>query len=293
MVRLTISILLNVGLLLGHGSAEDRNLAHRVPVSKQNQYFIPPGAAPLGKPYQIIVVPQSPSFLDYVLHTDRPKPPSAPSNNKRNFLLFLALYGLLIRPTNAPTTEVTVTTTSAHFEICRWSPWSECSAACRGARTRTRRCAGNTQIDSEICNTQTGFQADGRWYRASNCFDYFINLDRMSYVDQEAACKDRGGQLASSGMRDDSVRTEVLSSNLRVFGSAILFAPIYIGVTNQAIEDVFEWTDGYVGRPTFFPSGIPISGGGRCYSFLLSLGFTLGQTTCSSLNRAICERAAR
>lgn len=185
-------------------------------------------------------------------------PPTTTRSNPARTLLLLYTFMNLLSPS---TTAATTTSESTTFPgTCQWGPWSSCSAVCKGTRTRSRMCTGNTQMDSEDCNTETGFRSDGIWYRAANCLEYLWSTDTVtSKADAVTACSSRGSRLASTGLRNDDVRTDIVFKFASKEGIDNL-ADAYVGISNMNNVDVYVWTDGHEGDPTFWANNEPTGG---------------------------------
>lgn len=236
--------------------------------------------------------PQS-SWNPFQNAIDRSRPTTMPKNSNSNKFLFLMLmiFNFLNAAneatTTAPLTPEMIPTDSG---TCQWEPWSSCSAVCRGTRSRSRTCSANTQSESELCNTRTGFQADGRWYLASNCYEYNYILNLINYDSAKAECTKLGARLASTGLREDAVRTDILLNLAKIHGVTVSGA--WVGIIRPT-AGVYEWSDGYTGYPTFWASDEPSTSSQQCHYVPSGDPWGLSDSSCASSWYILCERAVQ
>nr|XP_039274127.1 C-type lectin lectoxin-Thr1-like [Styela clava] len=138
-----------------------------------------------------------------------------------------------------------------------------------------------TSVSPEIANFST-------WYRARNNYFYKVFEVKATYVEAKANCKKYGGQLASTGYRDDNVRREILPL-VRTGGHT------WIGLNDIQHENTFVWEDGVTAKADSIPwhEGEPNDANGNedCVDIASGFDWNLNDQYCGAKLQYLCEIA--
>ncbi|XP_077973121.1 lectin-like isoform X2 [Styela clava] len=126
------------------------------------------------------------------------------------------------------------------------------------------------------------------WYRASNGFYYKLFNDQVNYATAKSNCQKRGADLASAGVRDSTIRREIMPLIKAGNDST------WIGLSK--FEGKFIWGDDVISTPinTDWHEGEPNNLGGDedCVHFWPENKWHLNDLACNRDMKYICEARA-
>nr|XP_039274469.1 lectin-like [Styela clava] len=139
-----------------------------------------------------------------------------------------------------------------------------------------------------IINTSLAAGELKTWYRASNGFYYKLFNDQVNYATAKSNCQKLGADLASAGVRDSTVRREILP--LVKAGND----DTWIGLSK--LEGKFIWADGVDSTEdnTDWDADQPdnLGGGEDCVQFWPVDKWQLNNISCNIDMKYICEARA-
>ncbi|XP_077970586.1 lectin-like [Styela clava] len=150
-----------------------------------------------------------------------------------------------------------------------------------------RKLKNGRLISEGSCETTDTEEFKG-WYRASNGFYYKLFNDLINYATAKSECQKRGADLASTGVRDPTVRREIMP----LIKAGNDFTWIGLG----KFEGKFIWGDDVISTPinTDWHEGEPSNSGGDedCVHFWPENKWYLNDVACNRDMKYICEARA-
>nr|XP_039265301.1 collectin-10-like [Styela clava] len=124
------------------------------------------------------------------------------------------------------------------------------------------------------------------WHKFLNGYYYKVYHDKVNYRTARANCQRRNGNLASTGIRDSAIQSELMQL-IKTSGE-----DIWIGLDDIVRENSFIWADGISSGSINWASNQPDNGGGAedCVHYRPSYGWKLNDDPCSRTKKYICER---
>lgn len=141
-------------------------------------------------------------------------------------------------------------------------------------------------LRTSITNLQKFMLTDRGWLKASNGRWYQHVKTPMTYQRGREVCRNSGGILASVGMRNATIISEVTS--LMGIGSSTQDWT-WIGLTDAAREGVWVWDDGSTEQVTSWLPGQPDNAGSRENCGHIYGGLTFNDNVCTENLKVLCE----
>nr|XP_039265857.1 lectin-like [Styela clava] len=134
------------------------------------------------------------------------------------------------------------------------------------------------------CKNPSADEFEG-WYRASNGFYYKLFNDQVNYATAKSDCQKRGADLASAGVRDPTVRSEIMP--------LIKTGNYHTWIGLRKFEGKFIWADGVdstEGNTDWYAEQPDNSGGDEdCVHFWPVDIWELNDVSCTRDMKYICE----
>ncbi|XP_077970967.1 collectin-11-like [Styela clava] len=126
------------------------------------------------------------------------------------------------------------------------------------------------------------------WIRASNNFFYKLFHEKVTYETARSNCKRMGANLASAGVRDSTIRSQLIL--LIKSGQS----KVWIGLDDLQREGNFIWADGVVSTKanTDWSTNQPDNARKEedCVEFSFWMGWKLNDAGCRFLKKYLCEK---
>nr|CAB3231610.1 C-type lectin domain family 4 member F-like [Phallusia mammillata] len=165
-----------------------------------------------------------------------------------------------------------------------------------GRQCRPNFCSTNVGLcknNGTCMDTSTAYNCSCNiWYSGNNCEqeqDHVIMTRKRKWANARKYCQSIGGDLATWGMRNATVRNWIVANMLQTGGPLYYF----IGLNDLEQEGVWNYVDGVPvtkNNTNFFP-GEPNGGrGAHCAGLSYYYGYVMDDLNCYLRQSAICER---
>nr|XP_039249897.1 C-type mannose receptor 2-like [Styela clava] len=137
----------------------------------------------------------------------------------------------------------------------------------------------------EMFSTEADIEGITDWFQARNYYYYKLFDENATQAEAKATCKLHGGLLASAGIRDESVRRELVFNLLRTGNS-----DTWIGLNDIGEENKFIWEDGMPTRGILWYYRQPDNDGDQdCVEMGPGYNWRLNDEDCNEKNKYLCE----
>nr|XP_039252567.1 collectin-11-like [Styela clava] len=129
--------------------------------------------------------------------------------------------------------------------------------------------------------------ADG-WYRVHS-YPYWYKLFKVSsdYQTARKYCELMGGRLAANGIRNPTIRSDLLDKFIRSSGTQI-----WIGLDDLEVQDNWKWSDGVLSTSSNTPwsEREPNGSNERCACMHHTLQYQIADSSCNNKRFYLCEK---
>nr|XP_039265836.1 CD209 antigen-like protein E [Styela clava] len=143
---------------------------------------------------------------------------------------------------------------------------------------------------AEITTEKSTLDDIKTWNKSSNNYYYKLFCNPVNYTTAKAKCKELGADLASVGLRNATVRSEIL----KIVKSGGKDMPTWVGLDDIKQEGKFVWADDIIStrENTDWNAKQPdnYGRGEDCGEFNFNQNWKLNDAPCSELQYYICEK---